>query len=240
MKRRVIITLIACFSLQSRLVAQKLPRIDYLVNLETKYGKMKLILFYETPLHRANFMKLAKDGFYDSLTFHRVIKNFMIQGGDPFTHPNKNSTAKDFNGATRIPAEFVPELFHKKGALAAARDSNPQKASSPSQFYIVQGKQWSEVELQSQLKRSGRQATDHQISTYKTLGGTPHLDGNYTVFGEVVTGLAILDSVAAQITGPGDRPKQDIYMKVSLEKVKMRKLNKKYGYKYPIITKKNQ
>lgn len=211
----------------------KPPRKDYLVNIETRFGTIKAVLYHQTPLHRANFIKLTEKKFYDSLLFHRVIKNFMIQGGDPNSKKRGATSLGGGDVGYKIPAEFVPEFFHKKGVLAAARDNNPERASSGCQFYITQGRVFNDNEFEIQAKRAGRPITDAQKQVYKTLGGTPHLDGAYTVFGEVISGLAFVDSIAAVPTLPGDRPKQDEMMKISLEKIKTKKIKKLYGYQYP-------
>lgn len=190
---------------------------DTLVEIITDFGTMKFKLYKETPLHRANFLKLAGEGFYDSLLFHRVIKDFMIQGGDP---QSKNAAPGQMLGSGdvgyKIPAEFVDTLYHKKGVLAAARDGNPQKASSGCQFYIVQGKKLTEPEMQMAEQRLGKKLTEAQRQAYTTVGGTPWLDGGYTVFGEIVEGLDVVDKIAAVETLPGDRPKTDVRMKVRL------------------------
>ncbi len=195
---------------------EKTPK-DTLVEITTDFGTMKLKLYKETPLHRANFIKLAGEGFYDSLLFHRVIKDFMIQGGDP---QSKNAAPGQMLGAGdvgyKIPAELVDTLFHKKGVLAAARDNNPQKASSGCQFYIVQGKKMTEQELTMAEGRLGFKLSEAQRQAYMNVGGSPWLDRNYTVFGEVVEGLDVIDKIAAVETLPGDRPKQDVRMKVKL------------------------
>ncbi len=204
---------------------------DYLVTVHTKYGDMNLILYDKTPKHKANFLKLVNNKFYDSTLFHRVIQNFMIQGGDP--NSKKAKEGESLGGGTvpyKIPAEILPELYHKKGALAAARDNNPQKESSGCQFYIVQGKTWNEPDLEAQIKRSGRTFSEEQKQAYKLIGGSPHLDGNYTVFGQLIKGFAVLDSIAAQ-KGPRDRPKVDIAMKISAEKMRKKKIIKKYADK---------
>lgn len=209
------------------------PKKDYLVTISTQEGDMVLLLSEKTPQHRENFVKLAKQGFYDGLLFHRVIENFMIQGGDPTSRdaPEGALLGSGDNG-TRIPAEFVPELFHKKGALAAARDNNPAKESSDCQFYIVQGRVWTEAELEKQTSRAGRKPTPEQKNTYMTQGGTPHLDGNYTVFGEVIQGLNVLDKIAALETDERDRPVEDVKMKVKVEEWRKKKITKKFNYKY--------
>jgi len=189
----------------------------YYVQITTDFGTMKVKLYNETPLHRDNFVKLVSEGFYDSLLFHRVIKGFMIQGGDP---QSKNAAAGQMLGSGdvgyRIPAEFNDSLYHKKGVLAAARDNNPEKASSGCQFYIVQGKPMIENELQMAERRSGKPMSEAKRNDYKTIGGSVWLDGEYTVFGEVVEGLDVIDKIAAVPCGQMDRPASDVRMKMVL------------------------
>lgn len=189
------------------------------VLIATDYGDMVVKLYNETPLHRDNFTKLVKEGFYDSLLFHRVIKNFMIQGGDPDSRHAKAGALLGNGGLNyTIPAEFKSGLYHKKGALAAARmgdNVNPQKASSSTQFYIVQGEPWSTDRLQI-LEQRGMLFTPEQKSTYASLGGTPFLDGEYTVFGEVVEGLDVIDKIAAVQTDRNDRPIDNVKMKMTI------------------------
>lgn len=191
--------------------------IDTLIEITTDYGVMKLKLYKETPLHRANFIKLVSEGFYDSLLFHRVIKGFMIQGGDP---GSKNAPPGKMLGSGdvgyKIPAELIDTLYHKKGVLAAARDGNPEKASSGCQFYIVQGKPMSEAEVKQAEQRMGFTMSEKQKADYMTVGGSPWLDRNYTVFGEVVEGLDVIDKIAAVKTLPGDRPETDVRMSIKL------------------------
>ena len=179
-------------------------------------GDIKLKLYEETPLHRDNFIKLVNSHYFDSTLFHRVINNFMIQGGDPDSKRAASGAMLGNGGPSyTIPAEFVPALIHKKGVLAAAREGdmvNPQKASSGSQFYIVQGKVFTTEELDMLSKRMGKSFTEEQIKTYTTIGGTPHLDGNYTVFGEVISGWDVIDKIAAVATDQNNRPKEDIRM----------------------------
>lgn len=183
------------------------------IEITTDYGVIKLMLYNETPQHRDNMLKLANEHFYDSTLFHRVIQGFMIQGGDP---DSKHAAAGTMLGSGDIgytvPAEFSPELIHKKGALAAARNNNPEKRSSGCQFYIVQGKKLTDAELDNMEKRTGVKYTPEQREAYKTLGGTPQLDQGYTVYGEVYEGLNIIDSIAAVATAPGDRPLKDVRM----------------------------
>lgn len=183
--------------------------------LETTLGEIKIKLYDKTPLHKENFIKLVKDNYYKDILFHRVIKGFMVQAGDP----NSKAAAKgkalgDGGPGYTIPAEFHSDLFHKKGAVAAARlgdQVNPEKKSSGSQFYIVQGQVLSRVQLNN-LVRTGRHEpfTEEQINAYTTVGGTPHLDNNYTVFGEVIEGLQIIDNIAAAETDERNRPFEDI------------------------------
>lgn len=188
------------------------------VELTTTKGTIVLRLYNETPLHRDNFLRLVKTQYYDSVLFHRVIKNFMIQAGDPDSRRAASGVALGEGGPSyTVPAEFIPTLFHKKGVLAAAREGdnvNPHKASSGSQFYIVQGKTFTDAGLDSleTYRLKGQKIPAGQRAVYKTVGGTPHLDGAYTVFGEVVRGLAVVDSIAATPTSrqPADRPVADV------------------------------
>ncbi|AQG81131.1 peptidylprolyl isomerase [Spirosoma montaniterrae] len=230
--------LLLFFLLPFLVSAQNRKKKDFLVTLTTKYGPMRLVLYDQTPKHKENFIRLTNERFYDSLLFHRVIQGFMIQGGDPGSRmAQPGQLLGDGENGYKVPAEIVPELFHKKGTLAAARDNNPEKASSGCQFYIVQGRTWTDDELQQQIERGrtrsvSRVFTDAQKQTYKTLGGTPHLDGTYTVFGEVVDGLAVVDSIAKQPGNSVNRPLQDIRMGVSGKWVKKKKITKRYGYKF--------
>jgi len=237
------------------------------VLIETDMGDITLKLYNETPKHRDNFIKLAEEGFYDGVVFHRVIENFMIQGGDPTTKEGSKSTTDD--AGYTIDAEFVPHLIHKKGALAAARmgdAQNPEKKSSGSQFYIVQGQVFNLDELEKQAERKNQMIRNskinemvmdkadrlmdeginpdftkiytemqdtialvinnldpykfskEQIEAYTTIGGTPHLDGDYTVFGEVIDGFDVIDKIAAVETGTADKPIKDVRMRVKVLK----------------------
>jgi cyclophilin family peptidyl-prolyl cis-trans isomerase len=258
---------------------------DYVVTIKTDLGEMKALLYDETPLHKANFIKLAKEGFFDSLLFHRVIQGFMIQGGDP----NSKGAAPGErlgNGGPgyTVPAEFNTSLFHRKGALSAARTGdqvNPERASSGSQFYIVQGQVIPEEQTQlnmqalsqcvSDLRRTDpdnpinkqleeafneggdemfrakaieladelSEATGNKLrmapeeaAVYTTEGGTPFLDGAYTVFGQVIQGIEVLDKIASVETIPGDRPVTDVRMVVSVEEMPKAEIAKKYGHTY--------
>lgn len=240
---------------------------DIKVLIITDRGSIKVRLYNETPLHRDNFVKLVKEHYFDSLLFHRVIHNFMIQGGDPASKTAAPDALLGEGGpGYTIPAEFDPKLFHKRGALAAARESdldNPTQASSGSQFYIVQGRVYTDSLLKTQAKRITKAKlfneiinrpankklleqykryakaelmdsvkyvmeviskqvdaelpatkqyafTAEQIKAYTTVGGTPHLDGSYTVFGEVYEGLELIDEIADQKTDRNARPLTDI------------------------------
>ena len=188
------------------------------VTLETTFGNIRIMLFNSTPKHRDNFIKLVKEGYFDDLLFHRVIKGFMIQGGDPNSRGAAAGAQLGMGGPSyRVPAEFRPELIHVKGALAAARTGgpmNPEKESSGSQFYIVQGSPIQENMVEMLEKRSGVQYTPEQRALYAKYGGTPQLDHEYTVFGQVVEGLDVIDKIAAVKTAPGDRPVEDVKMKL--------------------------
>ncbi|SFD29035.1 peptidyl-prolyl cis-trans isomerase B (cyclophilin B) [Chitinophaga sp. CF118] len=188
------------------------------VKLITPYGTMVILLYDQTPQHRDNFIKLVKAHFYDSTLFHRVINTFMIQGGDPTSKNAQPGTmlGNGENGYT-VPAELQLDLFHVKGVLAAARDDNPAKASSGCQFYIVQGKKWTDAELDKLEKnRLGRKIPVDQRNLYKTEGGTPQLDQNYTIFGHVIKGIDVIDKIAALETDQNDRPLTNVPMKIRL------------------------
>lgn len=191
-----------------------------MVIISTDLGEMKVVLYNETPLHKENFIKLAKEGYFDGCLFHRVIDGFMIQGGDPDSKTAKSGQMLGQGGpGYTIPAEFKRELIHKKGALAAARMAdqvNPQKASSGSQFYIAQGKSYTENELNMLSSRMGKAFNKQQIEAYTTVGGVPFLDYEYTVFGEVVEGLEVIDKIAAVEKDRRDRPVQDIKMTIKV------------------------
>ena len=197
-------------------VFAKAPKNQY-VRIKTSYGECVIRLYNETPQHRDNFIKLAKKGFYNGTLFHRVIQDFMIQGGDPTSKNAKPGIELgDGDVGYTIPAEFRDSLFHKRGVLAAARDDNPQKASSGCQFYIVEGKRLTDSAINKQEKRSGRKIPDWQRNYYKTVGGVPHLDGLYTVYGEVVSGIDMVDLIAAVKKDDNDRPVVDVPMTVEL------------------------
>jgi cyclophilin family peptidyl-prolyl cis-trans isomerase len=258
------------------------------VTIKTKFGDMVAILYDETPKHKENFIKLAKEHYFDSLLFHRIIEGFMIQGGDPESKKAKAGQRLGNGGpGYTIDAEFNPKFFHEKGALSAARlgdQMNPAKASSGSQFYIVQGKKYDEMELRIDQQKFGMalqqffqkpenrvyydsiaklyQAGDQKayeayivslkpvvetqlgiklekdlspelVKAYTTVGGTPMLDGAYTVFGKVIKGLDVLDKIAAQPKDGADRPTEDVRMTVTVEEMSKAKIKKLYGYTYP-------
>jgi len=200
-----------------------------MVVITTEFGDITIGLYKDTPLHRENFLKLVKESYYDSLLFHRVIKGFMIQGGDPDSRGAKPGAPLGRGGpGYTIPAEILPGHIHKKGALAAARQGdqvNPERASSGSQFYIVQGKPVPADQLKiiadQRASQSGADTlvyTPDQMAIYESIGGTPHLDGAYTVFGEVVDGLDVIDKIAGQKVDRRSRPLEDIRMSMQITK----------------------
>jgi len=190
-----------------------------LVEIETNFGTMTAELYNGTPKHRDNFIKLAEEGYFNDLLFHRIISGFMIQGGDPDSRNAPAGKSLGMGGPSyQIPAEFVDSLCHLKGALAAARTSNPEKKSSGSQFYIVQGSPVNEQML-TQMETSRRfHYTPEQRASYLAEGGTPQLDQEYTVFGRVIKGLDVIDKIAAVEKAPGDRPLKDVKMKIRVIK----------------------
>jgi peptidyl-prolyl cis-trans isomerase B (cyclophilin B) len=266
-------------------------QIETVVTFQTPYGEMIAVLYNETPRHKANFIKLAKEGFYDSLLFHRVIQGFMIQGGDPDSRKAQPGQPLGTGGpGYTVEAEFNPDLFHRRGALAAARlgnNQNPSKASSGSQFYIVQGSIIGEEDIEnlkinheklnegfqmisgdpqnkplmdslmfiyssgdmaayqkkviSMIPRIEKQTglkltkdiSPEKIEAYTTVGGAPHLDGDYTVFGIVISGLQVIDNIAAVSVDGNNRPLQDVRMTVTVEDMPRSEIKKKYGYTFP-------
>ncbi len=261
---------------------------DEIAIISTDFGDIHVVLYDETPLHKENFLKLAKEGFYDSTTFHRVMSEFMIQGGDPNSKDDIPFNDGQGGPGYTVEAEFNSKFYHKKGALAAARlgdQQNPEKRSSGSQFYIVQGRPVSSLELNQILQNLNNQGiqemlakyvqapeniellqslqqyqmagqldsvqtilarikpiatagyipkiyTEEQRGVYSSEGGAPFLDGNYTVFGEVIRGLSVVDSIAIQNTNPADRPFEDIVMSVRVEQMSRDKITSEYGYYY--------
>lgn len=211
----LLIALFLCVSL----MAQESTN-ERIVKISTSYGDITIKLYNETPLHRDNFIKLVSQGYYNGTLFHRVINKFMIQGGDPDSRGAKPRQQLGNGGPEyTIPFEYVGEYYHKRGTLAAARmpdDVNPEKASSGSQFYIVQGRTFTDAELDAIEARTGREFTEEQRDTYKTIGGTPHLDGEYTVFGEVTSGMDVVDKIAAVAVDRYSRPMEDIQMTITI------------------------
>lgn len=212
-------TLVLCLATIG--IQAQTDNIRHKIEMVTDSGKIVIALYNETPQHRDNFLKNVKEGVYDGQLFHRVIKDFMIQAGDPASKTaTKGQMLGDSDDKYSVPAEIVyPKLFHKRGAVAAARESddvNPQRASSATQFYIVWGRKFSDNQLAWAQERIDKY-TNGQIkitpeigNIYKTVGGTPHLDGSYTVFGEVLEGLDIVERIQTATTDDNDRPINDI------------------------------
>jgi cyclophilin family peptidyl-prolyl cis-trans isomerase len=232
--KNLFLVVLLCLSLGS--YAAK-PKHQY-VRISTDKGECIIMLYNQTPLHRDNFLKLAKEKFYDGTLFHRVIQNFMIQGGDPDSrNAARGAALGEGDVGYQVPAEFRDSLFHKKGVLAAARDNNPEKASSGCQFYIVQGKTYTDEQLDAiETKRLQFKLPERHRAVYRTLGGSPHLDRNYTAFGEVVQGLELVDSIAVLQTDERDRPVTDVKMDVSiLKRRQARKLEKALKGSNPFV-----
>ncbi len=196
------------------------------VRIETSLGTMVVELYDETPEHRDNFLKLVAEGFYDELLWHRVIKGFMAQGGDPNSRDAESGVRLGSGGpGYTVPAEIDPQFIHVKGALAAARQGdqvNPARRSSGSQFYIVQGREVSQQMLQGVVRNIAQSTgesfayTPDQIAQYLELGGTPHLDMQYTVFGRVIEGIEVVDAICASISTRSNRPLEDITMRMEI------------------------
>jgi len=255
---------------------------DSLVNINTQFGTIKVLLYNETPLHKKNFIELVKAGKYDSTLWHRVMKGFMVQGGNVNQKEGTQESLED-----RISAEIISGFMHTKGALAAARQpdqANPKKMSSASQFYIVHGKIFSKEELTIDqfalnqglselmknssydtiaqqfinLKRGNKIEEMNQLAlryvelvesvqgvslrknmaldrleAYTTLGGAPHLDNEYTIFGRVVAGLEVVDQIASVSVGRANRPIEELFMTMEIEEVPKKEITEKYGYIYP-------
>lgn len=210
--KKLILLLISAVVLSSSIHAQTAVTKNTFVLIETTMGNIKLELYADVPQHSENFLKLVREGFYDSLLFHRVIPGFMIQGGDPGSKAAPAGTMLG-NGdiGYRVQAEFkIPQYYHKKGALAAARDNNPEKASSACQFYIVVGKKYTNEEIKGLEGRVGFTFTDDMKKDYSTVGGTPFLDGSYTVFGQCIEGQDVVDAISKVERNGMDRPNTDV------------------------------
>lgn len=208
------------------------PKNQY-VRIKTSYGQVIIRLYNETPKHRDNFIKLTKQGLYNGTLFHRVIQNFMIQGGDPESKNAKPGAALG-NGGLKytVPAEFKDSLFHKRGVLAAARDNNPEKASSSTQFYIVEGKRLTDEDMNKleDGRLKGFKIPEWQREIYRSVGGTAQLDHGYTVYGEVVSGIDMVDRIAAVKKDAKDRPTEDVPMTVeALNRRECRRMDKLLG-----------
>jgi len=255
---------------------------DYVVTIETRHGNIVAILFDDTPAHKSNFIDLAEAGRFDSTEFHRIIKDFMVQGGDVYTKEELSPAEWP-----TLPAEIRPNHYHKKGMIAAARQGdgiNPERRSNGSQFYIVLGKVYTELELttdmlalqkaflkyielgtQKEVKENyirlyneqkydslnhlmlskrkeleetlhlnlGKEFTSEEIEAYTTVGGTPHLDKEYTVFGQVIQGLEVAEQISKEPKDQRDKPLDPIYMKVTVDQMSRKKIENEYGYSYP-------
>ena len=214
---RIVAAMFLCFSFLSVYTLWGQEK-ETLVLIDTDMGKIKVKLYNETPQHRDNFIKLINEGRYDGLIFHRIIKQFMVQGGDVTSKdaPTDKPLGDGDLGYT-VPAEIVyPKYFHKRGALCAARtgdDTNPERASSATQFYIVTGKFFTDMELDKKEAEEGIKYTPEQREAYKIQGGAPHLDNKYTVFGEVVKGQDVVDKMHLVATNDKDRPLKNIKIK---------------------------
>ena len=209
--KKVILAALVIFGLTCQ--AQKATEKETIVVIKTNYGTIKAKLYNDTPQHRDNFIKLVNEGWYNNSPFHRIIKDFMIQGG-------QNADGR-LDPGYKVPAEIKDNHFHKKGALCAARQPdqvNPKKASSGSQFYIVQGQKYDDQTLDMYENRLGKVFGAKQRQAYKTVGGTPHLDGDYTVFGEVIEGMDVVDKIATVKTGRMDAPIEAVTMTIEIEK----------------------
>lgn len=214
---RIVAAMFLCFSLLSVYTLWGQEK-ETLVLIDTDMGKIKVKLYNETPQHRDNFIKLINEGRYDGLIFHRIIKQFMVQGGDVTSKDAPiDKPLGDGDLGYTVPAEIVyPKYFHKRGALCAARtgdDTNPERASSATQFYIVTGKFFTDMELDKKEVEEGIKYTPEQREAYKIQGGAPHLDNKYTVFGEVVKGQDVVDEMHLVATNDKDRPLKNIKIK---------------------------
>lgn len=205
--RYILALLITCLSIAQSFAKEKS------IKIETNYGVIILKLYDNTPLHTANLVKLCKEHYFDSTLFHRVIPSFVIQGGDPDSkHAGPEKQLGDGDLSYLVPAEINAVNYHKRGALGMARDNNPEKKSSACQFYIVVGKVVTDEQLNTISTKTNRVFSAEQRKVYTTLGGTPFLDGNYTVFGEVTKGMEVVDTIAQLARNAADRPNVDVRM----------------------------
>ena len=205
--RYILALLITCLSISQSFAKEKS------IKIETNYGVIILKLYDNTPLHTANLVKLCKEHYFDSTLFHRVIPSFVIQGGDPDSkHAGPEKQLGDGDLSYLVPAEINAVNYHKRGALGMARDNNPEKKSSACQFYIVVGKVVTEEQLNTISTKTNRVFNAEQRKVYTTQGGTPFLDGNYTVFGEVTKGMEVVDTIAQLARNAADRPNVDVRM----------------------------
>ena len=220
MKYRVVILVISIFCMSFSLQGKKKEKRS-VVRIETSEGVIRIALSDDTPVHRDNFLRLASEGFYDGTLFHRCIQDFMIQGGDPDSRGAAPEAVLGEGGTGyTLPAEIcMPYLYHVRGAMAAARDPddvNPEKRSSGCQFYIVWGKKFTDTSIREKralLKSRGYEMSGKMVDDYIMKGGTPHLDGEYTVFGEVIDGLKVVRVIQLTPTDANDRPRQDIVIR---------------------------
>lgn len=222
MKHTLFLNILLVVLLSAAHAQQSANNNGQVIVMETSLGNIELLLYDDTPLHRDNMIKLIREGYYDGQLFHRVINNFMIQGGDPHSKGAEKGQRLGTGGpGYTIEAEIREQYFHKKGALAAARQGdavNPTKRSSGSQFYIVHGQVVNEAQLTTLQTRGVHDPfTPEEIEAYTTIGGTPHLDDGYTVFGEVISGLDVIDAIAAKRTDNNDRPLDDILFSIRLK-----------------------
>ena len=227
------LALVALFFLIGNSAIVQKKKYDF-VEIQTPKGSIWLYLYDATPQHKENFLRLAREGFFDSTTFHRVIPEFMIQGGDPNSKDNDTTNDGEGDFGERIPAEITDTIRHFYGAVGAARDNNPQKASSYSQFYLVEGKKWDELQLKLVAKRNGVTYTPEEIKRYIQEGGTPHLDMGYTVFGQVLAGMSIVKEIARVPANGTNRPLVNIPVTVKVHTLKPKKLQRKYDVHFDI------